>query len=289
MPKTLQEILENAREYKWALPHFNISNLEQLKGICEAAKNLRAPVLIGTSEGERDFIGLHQATALIKSFKDKGVCIWLNADHTFSVKAAKEAIDAGYESIHIDLSKKSFSENIAGTREVVNYAHKKNHLISVEGELGYLVTESSRVYKEKVFVNPSTFTKADEAQEFVKKTGINRFAPAVGNLHGIAANRPKLDFNLIKKLRGIVPNNVAMVLHGGSGNRPEVFKKVIKLGFNNIHISTELRLSYRNALDKSLKTKKDEIAPYKIMQSAVETTAKKAEYFIKLFGAKNRI
>jgi fructose-bisphosphate aldolase class II len=290
LSKTLAQILQRALKEGWALPHFNISNLEQLRGVCEAAKQLRAPLMVGTSEGERKFIGLSAAVALIREYRQAdGIPLWLNADHTFSVEAAKRAIDAGYDSVHIDLSKKSFAENLGGTREIVKYARARNPEISVEGELGYLVTESSKVYKKVIKVDPVTFTKPDEAVRFVRETGVNRFAPAVGNLHGIAANRPKLDYNLIKKLRSSLPDSIALVLHGGSGNAPAAFRKVIDLGFSNIHISTELRLAYRDAWAKSLKAQKDEYAPYRLAEPVVEAVKKTAEKYIKIFGANNRV
>lgn len=285
----LSAILRQAGSGQWALPHFNVSNLEQLRGVVFAATKLRSPLLIGTSIGERNFIGIKQVVALVKSLKEElNIPIFLNADHTTGVAAAKVAIDAGFDSIHIDLSKKLFAENLAGTKEVVAYAKRVNPSIQVEGELGYLVTESSKVYRKKVKVDPSTFTKPEEAERFVEETGVHRLAPAVGNLHGIAANRPKLDFILIKKLRSILPSRVALVLHGGSGNSPAVFRKCLDLGISNIHISTELRLAYARALKKSLQKNPDELAPYKLMAPVVEAVQKKAEEFIKIFRANDR-
>jgi len=286
----LSAILRQALTEHWALPHFNVSNLEQLRGICLAAAALKSPLLIGTSIGERNFIGLRQSVALVKAYREElSIPLFLNADHTTDVRLAKEAVDAGYDSIHIDLSKKPFKENLSGTKEVVAYARKVNPAISVEGELGYLVTDSSKVYKKKIIIDPATFTKPEEAERFVEETGIHRFAPAVGNLHGIAANRPKLDFALIKKLRAAIPVSVALVLHGGSGNAPAVFRKCIDLGFNNIHISTELRLSYARALKNSLKKNPDELAPYKLMEPVVAEVQKRAEEYIKIFRANNHV
>lgn len=286
---SLELILSRALKEHWALPHFNVSNLEQLRGVCQAARKLRAPLLIGTSEGERDFIGLTQAVALARAYREDGLSVWVNADHTKSVAAAKEAIDAGYDSIHIDLSAKPLSENIAGTGEVYEYAKHRYDEISVEGEVGYLVTESSRLYKKKIVVDPQTFTRVADALKFVSETNVDRLAPAVGNLHGIALNRPKIDFKLVAKLRAALPENVAMVLHGGSGNSPRVFQKLIDLGFNNIHISTELRLAYRRALDASLRSSRGELAPYKIMEPVVTEVRKLAEKYIKIFRADNRL
>ena len=287
---TLQTILARARKEGWAVPHFNASDFEQFRGICEAAAKLRAPIMIGTSEGERNFIGLRAAVALVGALrKEFGIPLFLNADHTKSVKAAKKAIDAGYDSIHIDLSRQPWKKNLEGTRAVVQYAKKSGRTINIEGELGYLATESSQIYKKKILVDPETFTKPEEAKRFVAQTKVDRFAPAVGNLHGIAANRPRLNFNLVKTLRATLPKNVALVLHGGSGNTPEAFKKAIKSGVSNIHISTELRMAYASGLRTAQRTIKNELAPYKLAAPVVEAVRKKAEYFIKLFGANNKL
>lgn len=289
MKTTLKDVLERAREERWAVPHFNISTLEMARGICEAASKLRSPLMLGTSEGERNFIGLKQAVVLIAAFREEfDLPIFLNADHSKSVAAAEFAIAAGYSSVHIDLSKKSFEENIAGTKKVTADARKNNPSISVEGELGYLVTDSSKVYKEKIVVDPATFTKPDEAVLFVEKTGVDRFAPAIGNLHGIAANAPKLDFTLLKNLRSALSKNITFVLHGGSGNSPAVFRKAIECGINNIHISTSLKLAYANALRKAINQDPDDLAFYKLFAPVVEAVRKEAEKYIKIFKSNNR-
>lgn len=288
--KTLSYYLEQAQKERWAVPHFNVSDLDQLRGVCEAAAKLRAPLMIGTSEGERQFIGLKQAVALVRTFREElGVPIFLNADHTKSAKAAKAAIDAGYDSIHIDLSREPYQKNLTDTAEVVRYARKKNRLVNVEGELGYLMTESSKVYKQKIVVDPKTLTKPEEAVRFVRETGVDRFAPAVGNLHGIAANRKKLNFALIRELRRRLPKKVALVLHGGSGSGEAAFKKAIAAGISNIHISTELRLADVKALKKSIRQNPDEVAPYKLSEKSLEAVRTKATYFIKLFGAAGKV
>src|SRR3972149_6661237 len=190
----LKEILQRAAREKWAVPHFNFSNLEILKAIAEAARETKSPVMAGTSEGEREFLGLSEAVALVKSFRGEGIMIFLNADHTKSVDAAKEAVDAGYDSVHIDLSAKSFEENVGGTAEVAKYARAKSPDISVEGELGYLRGES----------------------QVRKKNGVDRFAGAVGNVHGISLEEPAVEIEKIKKIRAAAPPEVALVLHAGS-------------------------------------------------------------------------
>jgi len=289
MVETLSQILKRATREHWAVPHFNVSNTEALRGVIFAAFKLRSPLMIGVSEAERDFIGSRQAVALVKIYREEfKFPLFLNADHSKSVETAKAAIDAGFNSVHVDLSRKGSDENLRGTREVAVYAAKMRPDISVEGELGYLMTDSSKIYKKKITVDPESLTKPDEAEKFVEETGINRFAPAVGNLHGISANRPKLNYELIKELRKRIPDSVALVLHGGSGNAPAVFRRVIDSGINNIHISTQLRISYAKALHKSVKEDPEELAPYKIMSPVVAAVQKKAEEFIKIFRADGR-
>ena len=286
---TLDQILKNATAKHWAVPHFNISNLEMLKAVVEAAAQLRSPILIGTSEGERSFLGIKQTVALINAYREQyKLPIFLNADHTKSVTAAKLAIDAGYSSIHIDLSKLPYEQNLKGTAEVVAYAKRKNNKVSIEGELGYLATDSSKIYKGKIFVDPKSFTKPEEAIKFVRATGINRLAPAVGNFHGLAANKKIINFDLVAELRNKLPKNVSLVLHGGSGSGKEAFVRAVRTGINNVHVSTELRVAYTETLKKTLKKNADEMTPYKLTEPSIESVKSKAIEFIKIFGANGK-
>ncbi|MEK7567261.1 MAG: class II fructose-bisphosphate aldolase [Patescibacteria group bacterium] len=286
--KTLKEYLAEAGQNGTALGHFNISNLVQLKGVISAVKKAGVPVMIGTSEGEVDFIGFKMARAMIDAAKEEtGLAIFLNADHFHSFEKAKEAIDAGYDSVLIDCSKMPYEENLDITRRVVEYAKSKNPEISVEGELGYLVTDSSKIYKEKIEIPPESLTKPEEALKYVNETGVDRFAPAVGNLHGIAANEPKLDFELIKKLRAVLPSDCAMVLHGGSGIPDDQMREAVKLGFNNVHVSTEIRVAYVDALRKMLAAAPEETTPYKLYKPVIEAVAVKVSEKLELFGSVN--
>mgnify|MGYP001593456261 FL=1 len=286
---SLSEILLKAQKNNWAVGHFNISNLEQLRAIMETAKKINAPIMIGLSEGERKFVGLRQAVALVKAFKEEyGLPVFLNPDHSHSVESAKEAYDAGFDSVHIDLSKLPFNENIEGTKEVVDYVKSKNPEISVEGELGYLRGES-RIQKEIIKIKPEDLTKPEEAAEFAEKTGVDRFAGAYGNSHGISVDEPALDIERIRSVRKALTENVAMVLHGGSGIPDSQIKEAIKAGISNIHVNTEIRMAYAEALRNFLAENPEETTPYKILAPAVETVRIKVEEKLKLFGSVNRI
>ena len=286
---SLSEILLEARKNNWAVGHFNISNLEQLRAIMEGAKKFNAPIMIGLSEGERKFVGLKQVVVLVKAFKEEyGLPVFLNPDHSHSVESAKSAYDAGFDSVHIDLSKLSFKENIEGTREVVDYVKSKNPEVSVEGELGYLRGES-KIQKEKITIKPEDLTKPEEAAEFAEKTGLNRFAGAYGNSHGISIDEPALDIERIRSVRKALPENVAMVLHGGSGIPDSQIKEAIKAGISNIHVNTEIRTAYTEALRKFLAENPEETTPYKILAPAVEAVQKKVEEKLRLFNNVNRL
>ena len=275
MRLTLSEILLSARKNDQAVGHFNISNLEQLRAIMEAAKSFNAPVMIGLSEGERKFVGLRQAVALVKSFKEEyGLPVFLNPDHSHSVESAKEAFDAGFDSIHIDLSKLSFEENIKGTKEVFDYVKSKKSGSFRGGRIG-IFARGIKSSERKITIKQEDLTKPEEAAEFAEKTGIDRFAGAYGNSHGISLDEPKLDIERIKAVRKILPERVAMVLHGGSGIPDNEIREAIKAGISNIHVNTEIRTAYSEALRKFLAGNPEETTPYKILAPAVEAVQKK--------------
>lgn len=285
---SLRTFLDRARAEAWAVPHFNISDEAMLKGVCEAAQALRAPLLVGTSEGEDAFIGHRAAVALVRVFRDEcGLAVFLNADHHRSVESATAAVDAGYDSVHIDLSKLPLEENIAGTREVVDYARARRPDISVEGEVGYLVTENSKVYSGDIEVPRGSLARVADAIRFVRETGVDRLAPAVGTIHGIAANRPVVDVERIREIHAAV-GSVALVLHGGSGCSDEDVRRAVSAGIANVHFSTELRVAYTRALRQALAAHPDETTPYKFLTAAAAAVRDVAAGKITLFGAAGR-
>ncbi|RJQ36728.1 class II fructose-bisphosphate aldolase [Candidatus Parcubacteria bacterium] len=287
--ESLSDILKRARTEGWAVGHFNASNLEQMRVICRVCRDLKSPAMIGTSEGERDHMGLAEAVALRSALRHEfGIPVFLNADHSKSVETAKAAVDAGYDSVHIDLSAKPFAENLAGTKEVVIYARAKNAGVVVEGELGYLRGES-KLQKEKIEIKPEDLTDPDQAEHFVAETGVDRLAPAVGNSHGIALDEPALDIERIRAVRARVPESVALVLHGGSGIPEDQIKAAIAAGIANIHVNTELRVAFVRGLRQDLSEHPDETTPYKLYREAEQTMAKVIEEKLKLFGAMDRI
>jgi len=288
---SLSEILLKAQKENRAIGHFNISNLEALWGIFNAARKLGAPVIIGTSEGERDFIGARQAVALVKSLREQfDYPIFINADHTYSFDRVKEAIDLGYDAVIFDGTELSFEENVKITKRCVDYAKKINPEIIVEAELGF-IGKSSKVLDEipsGVKITEEFLTKAEEAKEFAQRTGVNLMAPAVGNIHGMlkGGKDPALNIERIREIRKWA--GIPLVLHGGSGNSAEDFTDAINAGVSIVHISTEIRVAYRKGLQIALQENPDEVAPYKYLKEAMKAVEKVAEEKLKLFGSDNK-
>lgn len=282
------EIFEKAQIHNYAIGQFNISTDEQIIGIIKAAQELNSPIIIGTSEGEREFIGVEQVVALVKTWREEtGLPIILNADHCKTFESAKEVIDAGYDSVHFDGSKLSFAENVQITKRVVEYAKSINPEIVVEGEIGYL-PGGSDIHGE-VTIKPSDLTQPEEAKEFVEKTGVDCLAIAIGNIHGMkeGGDDSHLYLRRLEDIKRAVPKTF-LVLHGGSGTPRTDIKEAVKLGIVKININTEIRLAYKNALKGYLEEYLNEVKTYKILEPAMEAVKEVVTDKIKLFGSDGR-
>lgn len=279
----LNYYLKQAKEGYYAIGHFNFGTADVLRGIVEASREAGAPaVMVGTSEGEADFFGLKEAVALVKALcEEYGYPIFLNADHFKSFEKCKEAIDAGYDSIIIDSSRLNLEENIALTKQVVDYARSVNPDISVEGELGYL--KGSSEVQQKIEISPTDYSKPEEVADFVLRTEVDRMAVVFGNIHGIVTDQEeKLDIEHFSKIVSAEPRPY-YVLHGASGLKDEDVVASIKAGITNIHFNTELRVAYRNEIDKQFHAHPNETTPYKYLGPAVDEVKKLVGHKIKLF------
>ncbi len=289
--KTLREVVREAQEKKVAVGHFNISNLEGLWGVFRAAQALNVPIIIGVSEGERDFVGVPQVAALVKSLRDEfDYPIFLNGDHTYSFDRVKEVIDAGFDSVIIDGAALSFDENIALTKKCVEYARavtkQTGRDILIEGELGF-IGQSSKVLDaipDGVLLDDKSLTDPAKAKEFVTATGIDMLAPAVGNFHGMLRGGvdPKLNIERVREIAEAT--GVPLVLHGGSGNSQDDFTQSIAQGIAIVHINTEIRVAYKQGLTLALQEMPDEVAPYKFLKGAVKAVQDVVTKKLKIFN-----
>lgn len=284
---SLREVVAQAAANGVAIGHFNISDSQGFWGVVNGARAANVPVIIGVSEGERDFIGIRQVAALVKTTREElGHPIYLNADHSYSFERAKEAVDAGFDAVIFDGAKLSFEENARIAKQCVEYARNVNPEIMVEAELGYIGTSSKILDEIPEGVSAENLTTPEESTRFVQGTGIDLFAPSVGNIHGMLRNArsPKLNIELIKKIRTAA--GVPLVLHGGSGTSDEDFVAAIKAGIGIVHINTEIRVAYRDALKAYLAEHPDEIAPYKFGKAGVDAIAAQVEKRLRLFSMK---
>ncbi len=272
--KELKNYFKKAQKGKWAVGQFNVSNLETLRGIFQAAGKSKSPVIIGTSEGESKFLGLREIRALVSLFEEEtGVPAILNLDHAKSFDYIKKVIQAGYDSVHFDGSHLPLSQNISLTRKIVKYAVRFRVL--VEGEVGVIGGD---------------LTDPAEAQKFVEETKADTLAVNVGTIHGIrkSGKNPPINLRRLEEIKEKV-GKMPLVLHGGSGTSNEDIKKAIKIGIVKININTELRNAFTGSLRKALKKNAGETTPYKYLPGTVEAVQKVVEEKIKLFGSANKI
>lgn len=285
--KTLREYIKEAEEKGIAIGHFNISNLETLRGIFNATKNLNVPVIIGVAEGERKYIGTKQVAALVKSYREEyDYPIFLNADHTYSFLGVKDCIDAGYDAVIFDGTGLPHDENVKITKQCVEYARSVNPEILVEAELGFIGSSSKVLDKlpEGVKITEEFLTKPEVAKKFIEDTGIDMLAPAVGNIHGMLKGGidPALNIKRVGEIKETV--KIPMVLHGASGNSKDDIQKAIKNGMSIVHVNTEIRVAFRKALEKELLEKPGEVAPYKYMDETITAVEKVVEEKLRIFN-----
>jgi len=286
--KTLREYIKEADERGVAIGHFNISNLEALHAIYNAARKLNVPITVGLTEGEGPFFGREEGVAVVRAIRERdNYPIFLNADHHHSFETVKICVDAGFDMVIIDGAKLSFEENIKITKQCVDYVKKFNKEngtdVLIEGELGY-IGESSKIYdKLAPGIDEANMTTPEDAKKFVEATGVDLFAPYVGNIHGmVKGGNPKLHPERVRAIRQVT--GIPLVLHGGSGAMNEEFTACIKEGIDIVHINTEIRIAFRKALEQSLKDRPDEVAPYKYLPPAVDAVQAVVEAKLKVFN-----
>lgn len=285
---TLRNVLTRLQQQGAALGHFNVADLVLLKAVVAAAVEVRVPVMVGASEGERNFLGTRELAALVKVMREEhDVPVFLNADHTHSLAKAVEAAKAGFDSVVIDFSALPFDQNVSSTKETVEAIKAINPAIIAEGEIGNIGTGSE--IHETVSNDFQNLSTPEEARQFVDSTRIDVLAPAVGNMHGMLKSmvegKTKKHLNIeriaqIKKAAGVF-----LTLHGGSGTDDGDFVRAIAAGINIIHINTELRVAWRQSLESSLSSQPNEVVPYKILPPVVDSVKQVVSSRLKLFNA----
>ncbi len=266
--KLLQHYFEQAQQERWAIGHFNFATADVLRAIVQGAQMGGAPcVMVGTSPGEAEFLGMAEAAALVRAVREaSGFPVFLNADHFKTFEACKAAIDAGYDTVLFDGAAQPYDINVIETRRVWNYAQTKRGSYMVEGELGYM--KGSSEIQKVVAVSAKDYTKPEQAADFVRRTGVERLAVVFGNIHGIVTQQEEhLDIEHLKTIVTAVPE-IRIVLHGASGVADSEVVAAIKAGVTNVHFNTELRVAYQAGLKDTLTTDPHQTTPYKLLAKA---------------------
>ena len=277
------EILFNAFNVGYAIPQFNITNLEWVKYILEKCNELRSPVILGASEGAIKYMGGYNVIYSLVSalYKDLNITVpvVLHLDHGTSVESCKKAIDAGFNSVMIDASKYELNENIRITKEVVEYAKLKN--ASVEAEVGSIGGVEDNI------IGDIRYADVEDCITFVNATKVNSFAPALGTVHGYFKGELNIDFDRMLSIKEKV--NIPLVLHGGTGVLDELITRSIKNGISKINIDTELKSAWNIAIRKFISIDSKEYDPRKIIGSGEKAIKEVISNKVNLFGSANRV
>ncbi len=259
---TLQEKFKELQQQKQALLATNFYNFETLKGVLQAARSVKKPIILQLTKSSIDYMGLPVAIELAESMlKYHEVEGWIHLDHGDSYELVARCLDAGFNSVMIDASEKSFDENVKITRSVVKLAEK--YSANVEAELGYIAKLGQKTDKVG-------FTEPSEAKFFVEETGVNALAVAIGSAHGFYKEGPKLDLDRLSEINAVT--DAVLVLHGASGIPHDTLSQAIQRGICKINLATEIK----NIFMKTLKNKlanEDEIDLRKVFPCATDAVS----------------
>lgn len=267
-----RELMKRSRAEKFAVGAFKLDNQETLKAICRAALVTKSPVIVEVGPDEAESIGMENIRDMVDNYKEElAIEIYVNLDHSPSVETAIAGIEAGFEFIHIDVAKDNLDidEIAAKTKLIVDYAKLTGAL--VEGELFYAGKSQNDL------------TSPADAKYFVDATGIDTFAVAIGNQHTQSHGPKILDLDLLKKIRKQLACNIS--LHGGSGIPEHYFTDAAAAGVNKISVDTDLKITFRSALETILRQNPEEIAVAKLMDEVISSVQNVVEEKIDTFGS----
>jgi tagatose 1,6-diphosphate aldolase GatY/KbaY len=281
-----KEIMVEAVKGKYAVGAFNITDLIQLEGVVDAAVEKKAPLIIQTSVKPSKFLGRDVLVAIFRTIAESApIPICLHLDHCTDVEYCKACADAGYTNIMIDASKQSYEENIRQTKEVVDYCHSVGN-ISVEGELGTVSGVEDQI---KVAEDEAQLANPTQAVEFVERTGLDIFAPAIGTAHGVYKTKnPKVDFERLATIHKMLNGDgikTPVVVHGGTGLPEDYIKKLLAAGGAKFNVSTELKRTLIDAKYEYIAAHRDEYDPGKVDIAARDAIRKAVGHWIDMLGS----
>ncbi len=280
MLTTGKAILDVANEHNFAVPAFNISDWAMFNGIVDISEEKEAPLILGIHPDEVRHVGPDMITAVTQRAHRSSVPIAIHWDHGASYREILTAIRTGFTSVMIDGSMLPFQDNIALSRKVVDTAHTVG--VSVEGELGTIgATDGEAEEGAEAII----YTEPDDALTFVRKTGVDSLAIAIGTYHGIypPSLKPELKLDLLKEIKSRV--QIPLVLHGGSNNPDDEIREAARIGINKINIFTDIKVAYHNKMREVLGNDPKVREPNAIQPACIEAMNEVAAQKIELFGA----
>jgi tagatose 1,6-diphosphate aldolase GatY/KbaY len=260
-----KEIMIEAAKNGYAVGAFNKTDLLQFEDVIDAAIEKKSPVIVQTSVKPSKFLGTNMMVAIYRTLASSApVPVCLHLDHCTEIDYCKKCADAGYTNIMIDASKQPYDENIRQTKEVVDYCHSVGN-ISVEGELGTVGGVEDQI---KVAEDEAQLANPEQSVEFVERTGVDIFAPAIGTAHGVYKTKnPKIDFERLATVHKMLNSNgvkTPVVVHGGTGLPEDYIKKLLAAGGAKFNVSTELKHTLIDAKYEYISAHREEYDPGKI-------------------------
>jgi ketose-bisphosphate aldolase len=284
-----RDIMIEASKNKYAIGAFNVTNIIQMEAVVEAAVDKQSPLIIQTSVKPSKFIRREVFVAVYRTLAESApIPICLHVDHCTDIEYCKQCADAGYTNIMIDASKQTYEENIRQTKEVVDYCHSIGD-ISVEGELGTVSGVEDQI---KVAEDKAALANPQQSVEFVERTGLDIFAPAIGTAHGVYKTKnPKVDFERLGKINQLLNGDgvkVPLVVHGGTGLPEDYCKRLIEMGGAKFNVSTELKHTLIDAVYGYISERRDEYDPGKVDVAMKDATRKVVGHWIDILGSEGK-
>jgi len=281
-----KEILFKAAEGKYAVGAFNVTHLIQMQAVVAAAVNRKAPLIIQTSFPTAKFLIPKVLVAMFRAIaEDAPIPVCLHLDHCEETSYCKTCADAGYTSIMIDASKQSLETNIEQTRHVAEYCHGLGN-ITVEGELGTVCGVEDHV---EVAEDQVSLCDPEQALEYVERSGVDIFAPAIGTAHGLyRTDTPRIDFDRLDKISGLINGRgirTPLVIHGGTGLRADVVKRLVASGGSKFNVSTDLKMTLIDTTFNYISEHREEYNPGRIDMAIRKAVVAKIEHWIDLLGS----
>jgi len=284
----IKQIITKAQQGSYAVGAFNTSNLEITLAIIRAAVKQKSPVIIQTSESAISYSNLQTLFAIMTNLANttgKSVPIAIHLDHGKNTQIVKDCINIGYNSVHMDASEKDYATNVRLSKQMTQLAHQKK--IWIQAELGSILGKEGMVKLTTGEINmKDLMTDPIQAKDFVERTKVDTLAISVGTIHGSFKGVEKVDQPRLKKIRELV--KIPLVLHGGSGLSPQIFKQAIKNGISVINIDTNLRLAFKKALQSTISKESNIIDPRQILNPATEAMQREVERIMVIFGSYNK-